>query len=118
LKILIYKIKIMSEENKIDQPIPAQAVEDVFSNVEEATNVPTSPAPQEPVQANVNISEASIGQEESVAPVQKEEVRDEASVSSIPEEIKEGPNTSKIFFYLILSLIILLGAFAIWALVF
>ena len=104
----------MSEENKISQPTPP-LVEDVFSNVEETTKVPTPPAPQEPVQANVDISESSIGQEESV---QKEEVSNEFSVSSVPEETNEGPNTNKIFFYLILSLIILLGAFAIWALVF
>ena len=104
----------MSEENKISQLTPS-LVEDVFSNVEETTNVPV---PQEPVQANVDISESSIGQEDPVVPVRKEEVSNEASISSIPEETKEGPNTSKIFFYLILSLIILLGAFAIWALVF
>ena len=101
----------MSEENKIDQSIPSQPVEDVFSNVEEATDIPPAPTPQEPIQENVNISESSIGQEGVVSSVQEEKIDN-------TEEKNQEVNTSKIFFYLILSLIILLGAFAIWALVF
>jgi hypothetical protein len=107
----------MSEENKMDQSISSQAVEDVFLNVEEKSDFPTPSTSQGSAQAGVNISESSIGQEEIVSPVQKEEVIVEPVQNKI-EENNNGINTSKIIFYLILGLIILLGSFAIWTLVF
>jgi hypothetical protein len=108
----------MSEEKKIDQSIPSQPVEDVFSNVEEPAIAPANPKSQEPIQKNVNISESSIGQEGTALPAQKEKVVSKPMVPNDTKEKTKGFNMGKILFYFILSLIILLGAFAIWALVF
>ena len=98
----------MSEENKINQP-----VEDVFSSVDETNN-----APKAPVSEDLNISEASIGQEEPITPVQKEEVVSESQIDQTPIEENKKFSTNKILFYLLMALIIVLGAFAIWALAF
>jgi hypothetical protein len=79
---------------------------------------PAVPIPQEPVQENVDISESSIGQEGTAPPVQKEKVVSESMVHNDIEEKSKVSSIGKIFFYLILFLIISLGIFAIWALVF
>jgi hypothetical protein len=103
----------MSEENKINQP-----VEDVFSNVNEAPNsvTPVSPEPEEKAQESIDISEASLGQTAPIDAKQKNEAIGEPQVYQGVKE--EGFKMGKILFYLILSLIVVLGAFAIWALVF
>ena len=103
----------MAEENKINQP-----VEDVFSNVDETGNPSGSPVqeptPPTPPPENINILEASLGQEE-VASVPEDK---SVSEPQVPETENKVVGSNKILFYLLLGLIIILGAFAIWALVF
>jgi len=102
----------MPEENKINQEaVPSQPVEDVFSNVGEANTAPAAPVSPEPVQESVDISEKSIGQEEAGA-------IGEPQVYNPPETEGQGTGRNKIFFYAILVLIIILGSFAVWALLF
>jgi len=105
----------MSEENKINQSISSPIVEDVFSKVDESINISAS---QEPINENVDILESSIGQEEAAPLVQKEGVVDDFVAHQDTKEKSKSFNTNKILFYFILSLIILLGIFAIWALIF
>ena len=107
----------MSEENKMDQSTVSQPVEDVFSGVEEANDFSAIPTSQETAQENVNISESSIGKEDLVAPIQGDKIIVEPQTYQGIEKGNKGINTGKILFYLILVLIVLLGAFAIWALV-
>ena len=95
----------MAEENKINQP-----VEDVFSDIDGTSN----PSGSTPTPENINISEASLGQEE-VASVPEDK---SVSEPQVPETENKVVGSNKILFYLLLGLIILLGAFAIWALVF
>ena len=106
----------MAEENKINQP-----VEDVFSNVDETGNPSGSPVqeptPPTPTPENINILEASLGQEE-VASVPEDEPMSKPQVHQGSETENRIVGTNKILFYLLLGLIIILGAFAIWALVF
>ncbi len=107
----------MSEENKINQQAnPSQPIEDVFSSVDSVDDNPAPPSaqentPQAAIKEDINISEASIGQEEISTPEQK--------LEPVKEDKKnQGINRNKIFFYLILALIVLLGVFAIWVLMF
>ena len=66
----------MSEENKIDQQAnPSQPIEDVFSSVDSVDDNPVPPLvqeniPQTVIKEDINISEASIGQEEVSTPEQ------------------------------------------------
>lgn len=103
----------MSTEDKINQP-----VEDVFSGVEENKTSPSTPksAPQPSTPENIDIAEASLGQDVPLTPDSQSDGVSEPQVYSgvAPEGFKVG----KILFYLIWSLIIILGAFAIWALIF
>jgi len=107
--------KNVNQQNNLSQPI-----EDVFSKVDQV-NTPLSTqsyTPQEGAKGDINISEGSIGQEKIIAPEQKLKSVRESQVSEDTEKKGQGFNTNKLFFYLILALIILLGAFAIWVLVF
>lgn len=115
----------MSNENQTNQP-----VEDVFSSLDEGNNdalkpdlsdspvVPnssvTESVPTDSTSADLDLSESSIGQEQNNIPSSTSKNHD------VPMEMekKSSGMVEKLLFYLILFLIILLGAFAIWALVF
>jgi hypothetical protein len=98
-----------------------QQVEDVFLNVENPDDnstplekqVSTVKTVENAEEKSPDISESSLGQEDLNV-----SESNEAQVHNVAGENKKEFNISKILFYLIFSLIILLGAFAIWALVF
>jgi len=110
----------MSEENQNNLSGNSPAVEDVFSEVDKTRNKaidPNSlalekdlPQPDSSVE-KINISESSKG-EKNTPPKDSLETK----VESEDKNLKV--NTGNILFYLILGLIILLGVFAIWVLLF
>ena len=101
----------MPEENKINQGVPQPgAVEDVFSNVDEVNTTPTPTTPQAEIPAE------AVSEE--ISPEQKTDSVGELRADNPQEEKGRGINSGKILFYVILGLIILLGVFAIWALLF
>lgn len=110
----------MPEEDIQNQNGNSSAVEDVFSEVDQPENKTVEPdslasknnsLEEGSTPEGIDISENSIGQKKVSSPEKVEE-------KNIPESGSKNVNTGKILFYLILFLIILLGAFAIWALVF
>lgn len=91
------------------------SVDDIFSEPENKTRVQSAPIGKE----NIDISESSVGQEINSKPVNTEPVK-KAKIQAHNVEEKQKPdlNFGKILFYFLLTLIILIGAFAVWALVF
>ncbi len=92
-----------------------KGVDDIFSEPENKTEVQGAPIGKE----KIDISESSLGQEINPKPVNTEPIK-KAKIQAHNVEEKQKPdlNFGKILFYFLLALIILIGVFAIWVLVF
>jgi len=94
----------MVEDNKLNQEkVIPQPIEDVFSDVDGLNS---------DLKEDINLPKDSFKQEDSLEKKQINEIINNKKIKNQSSKI------GKILFYLIFILIILLGGFAIWALVF
>ena len=92
-----------------------KGVDDIFSEPENKTEIQSAPIGKE----NIDISESSVGQEINPEPVNTGLIKTaKIQAHNVEKKPKPDLNFGKFLFYFLLALIILIGAFAVWALVF